>query len=146
MTSADTATAVNKAVIHRFMTLFSDGRLDEAFVSLSDDMCWSMWGSGPGAGDYTKAAMRDLLEQSWAWFDGAVTWLPTRMTAEEDRVMVEARSSAHTKGGFHHQNIYHNLFRVRDGLIVEIKEMFQEQRVALLFEQITREAGAAVQI
>jgi ketosteroid isomerase-like protein len=134
----------NKALVRRFMQLFSDARLDEAFELLHDDMTWRMWGSGPAAGTYSKAGMKDLLLQSWKWFKGPVRWMPTELTAEEDRVAVRAVSDCITHRGYHHTNEYHNLFRVRDGKIVEVLEMFPEGPVQVLFEHLKAEQAAAV--
>ena len=135
----------NKALVTKFMTLFSDGRIDEAFDLLDDDMRWSMWGRGEAAGDYDKPGMKALLEQSRTWFRGPPTWMPTELTAEGERIAVEAESSAVTLGGYPHRNRYNNLFRVRDGRIVEIREMFQEGPVQKLFEVLRAEAGAATE-
>ncbi|MET0986363.1 MAG: nuclear transport factor 2 family protein [Steroidobacteraceae bacterium] len=134
----------NKEIVRRFMQLFSEARLDEAFELLDDNMTWTLWGSGPAAGAYTKAAMKDLLLQSWQWFNGLVLWTPTEMTAEEDRVAVMAVSNATTHGGYHHTNKYHNLFRVRNGKIVEVLEIFPEGPVAVLFEHLQAEQAAPV--
>lgn len=131
----------NKQLVDRFMRLFSEQRIDEAFALIDDDAVWSMWGSGPAARDYSKAEMKALLLQSQQWFDGIITWLPTHLVAEEDRVAVESRSNGHTHGGYRHQNSYHNLFRVKDGRITEIREMFQEGRVRMLFKQLQTEAA-----
>lgn len=131
----------NKRIVDRFMHLFSEQRMDEAFELIDEDAVWSMWGSGPAARDYGKAEMKALLLQSHQWFDGLITWLPTHLVAEEDRVAVEARSDGLTHGGYRHRNVYHNLFRLKDGRIVEIREMFQESRVRMLFDQLQKEAA-----
>jgi len=134
----------NKAVVRRFMQLFSESRLDEAFELLDNQVRWSLWGSGPGSGSYTKASMKDLLLQSWAWFDGPVMWIPIAFTAEGDRVAVEAKSSAVTRGGHHNQGEYHNLFRVSNGRIVEVREKFVEGHVQVLFKVLEAEAAAPI--
>lgn len=129
----------NKEIVERFMRLFSEAKLEEAFALLADDVVWSLWGDGPGAGSYDKAGMKQLLIESWKWFDGPVQWIPTAFTAEGDRVAVEARSRALTHGGYLHQGTYHNLFRVSDGRIVEVREMFLEGPVQKLFAALQAE-------
>lgn len=133
----------NKAVADRFLTLFSTQRLDEAFDLLCDDMTWTMWGSGTGTTDYTKAGMKQLLIDSWQWFEGPVSWLPEEMIAEEDRVAVVANSQATTKDGYRHGNHYHNMFRFRDGKIACIREMFPEPPVRRLFAHLTAASDQA---
>ena len=44
------------------------------------------------------------------------------MTAEDDRVALEAESHGVHKSGKQYNNHYHFLFRIRDGKIAEIKE------------------------
>ena len=134
----------NKEIVERFMRLFSEAQLEAAFELLADDMVWSLWGDGPGAGNYTKAGMKELLIQSWKWFNGPVLWIPTAFTAEGERVAVEAVSSAHTHGGYHHQGSYHNLFCVRGERITEIREMFLEGPVQALFKILQAEAASPI--
>ena len=134
----------NKEIVERFMHLFSEAQIEAAFKLLADDMVWSLWGEGPGAGNYTKAGMKELLIQSWQWFNGPVLWVPTAFTAEGDRVAVEEVSSAHTHGGYHHQGSYHNLFRLKDGKIVELREMFLEGPVQALFKILQAEAASPI--
>jgi ketosteroid isomerase-like protein len=134
----------NKTIVRLFMQRFSEARLEEAFALLSDDVSWTLWGNGPGAGTYTKAGMKDLLIQSWQWFDGVVKWTPTEFTAEDDRVAVEATSSALTRGGYCHRGQYHNLFRLKNGKIIEVKEMFLESPVQALFKALQAESAAPI--
>ena len=62
------------------------------------------------------------------------------MTAEEDRVCVEqtARGGI-TRGGLSYANDYHLLFRLRDGLIVEVREYMNP----LMIAGVTAEMAAA---
>jgi uncharacterized protein len=133
----------NKQLVVKFMELFSEAKLNEAFELLADDVVWSLWGSGPAAGSYDKSAMRAMLDQSFGFFVGPLQWTPTSFTAEGDRVAVEAVSYGKTRGGFEYRNKYHPLFRVRDGKLVEIKEMFEETPVQALFAALQAEAAQA---
>jgi hypothetical protein len=47
---------------------------------------------------------------------------PGTMTAEDDRVAVEAESYGEMKNGKVYANAYHFLFRIRDGKIAEVRE------------------------
>jgi uncharacterized protein len=136
------STETNKALVVRFMTLFSESRLDAAFELLAADVRWTLWGSGAGSGEYTKGSMLALMRESLKWFDGPITWTPTGLMAEDDRVAVEAISSGRTRGGYLHRGTYHNLFVIREGKIREVREMFLETPVRLLFEALERESTA----
>ena len=54
--------------------------------------------------------------------DGGLRVTPKGITAEGDRVAVEAESYAKMKNGKTYQNTYHFLFIVRDGKIQSVKE------------------------
>lgn len=130
----------NKATVKRFMGLLSKTRLDEAFELLSDDVTWSLWGNGPAAGIHDKEAMRAVLNRSFGYFAGPLQWTPIGLTAEEERVAVEAATYGCTRGGFEYRNKYHTLFRIKDGKIFEIKEMFEESPVQALMTALEVEA------
>jgi ketosteroid isomerase-like protein len=54
--------------------------------------------------------------------DGALKVTPTGVTAEGDRVALEAESYAKMKNTKTYQNKYHFLFVVRNGKIQQVKE------------------------
>jgi uncharacterized protein len=139
------AASINKQTVTRFMAQFCAQKLDEPFTLIAPDAMWTLWGNSPAARDYSPAQMKELLAQSWTWFDGPVVWEPTLLVAEDDRVAVIARSKGTTLSGYVHQNHYHNLFRLSQGRIVHVREMFPEPPVQRLFEhlqnQITADAG-----
>ena len=56
------------------------------------------------------------------------------MTAEEDRVSVESESYIDLKNGKVYNNKYHLMFRIRDGLIVSVKEYLNTQHVVDVLE------------
>ena len=55
------------------------------------------------------------------------------MTAEDDRVAMEATSQAVTIDGIDYANIYHMLHVVRDGKIVKVREYMDPSRISLAF-------------
>jgi ketosteroid isomerase-like protein len=55
------------------------------------------------------------------------------ITAEDDRVAVEAVTSGTTADGRHYSNAYHYLFVFRDGLIWRIKEYLDTAAAAEFF-------------
>ena len=126
-------TMQNKEIVATFMNLFSTGKLDEAFELVDDDVSWRICGSSPIAGLHTKTEVKEMLEQTFPLFNGPFEWKPIAFTAEGERVAVEARSSAVTRGGHVFQNYYHLLFIVRNEKLVAAMEMFEEApQLALL--------------
>lgn len=55
------------------------------------------------------------------------------ITAEGDRVAIEAETSGTTPDGRHYTNAYHYLFTFRDGQILRVKEYMDTQAAAEFF-------------
>lgn len=132
----------NKKIAADFMRHFSEGNLEAGFKLVADDVRWRICGSSPVAGSHTKAFVREMLEQAFPLFDGPFEWTPTAFTAEGDRVAVEARSHAVTKGGHVFANYYHLLFIIRNGKIVEAIELFEEAPQLAMFAALAAENEA----
>jgi ketosteroid isomerase-like protein len=85
---------------------------------VTDDAQWWV----PGTGWLSRAEFMRLVERFGARLDGPVTLTIEGVTAEEDRVAVEAQAHAPLKNGKIYRNTYHFLFIFRDGKICRAKE------------------------
>lgn len=113
----------NKQTVQRFLEVFSSGDVKAILAMMADDATWWVAGSMPISGTYDKAAFGTLLGGvAGACKGGAIRLTPKGMTAEADRVAVEAESLAHLNNGRTYNNHYHFLFTVRDGKIAGVKE------------------------
>src|SRR3546814_1814187 len=75
------------------------------------------------SGTNPKAALAGLLDGARALYrEGALHITPTSMTAENDRVAVEATSFATMEDGRIYANSYHFLVTVRDGKVATVRE------------------------
>jgi ketosteroid isomerase-like protein len=87
----------------------------------------------PGRGKVTKAEFQGMA----AWFRtmlaAPMTLKVHGVTAEGDRVAVEAESIALLTNGKTYNNTYHFLFLFRDGKIYQAKEYNDSQHVADIF-------------
>lgn len=128
--------ASNKALVSRFISLFSESRVDEAFALLSDDFYWYTWGSLPFSGRNDKATVRAAADGLRDAFAIKPAWVVDRMIAEGDEVAVQCHSDGQTRGGFHYRNNYHLAVTVRDELIVEILEYMDTQHCMDLVQAI----------
>ena len=90
--------------------------------ALADSATWWVAGSFPLSGTKTKAQFGELMGGLGAKIDGGLRLTPLGITAEGDRVAVEAESYGKMKNGKTYQNQYHFLFQVRDGKIQAVKE------------------------
>jgi ketosteroid isomerase-like protein len=85
---------------------------------VTDDAQWWV----PGTGWLSRAQFMKLVEGFGERVDGPVTLTVEGVTAEGDRVAVEAQAHAALKNGKIYRNTYHFLFIFRDGKICQAKE------------------------
>lgn len=113
----------NKQVVRRFLEVFSSGDVAATMAMMDRDAAWWVAGTMPISGTHDKPAFTTLLGGvATACVVGAIRIEPRGMTAEGDQVAVEAESFAQLRNGRIYNNLYHFLFRVRDGKIVGVKE------------------------
>ncbi len=118
------STQNNKAIVTEFFATFSKGDVAGVLGMMSDDGSWWVSGGIDGmSGTYPKAELAGLLEGARALYqEGALRITPTSMTAEADRIAVEAKSFATMADGRIYANSYHFLITVRDGKISVVRE------------------------
>lgn len=125
----------NKELVGNFFECIGRKEIDRAMAMMHDEGTW--WIGGKQrlfalAGLKTKVEMRMILE---AFVPGSLNGLkivPTGMTAEGDKVAVEAKSHAEFPSGFVYENEYHFLVAVRDGKISSVKEFLDTMHTAEL--------------
>jgi uncharacterized protein len=117
----------NKSIVRRFLGAVQDGDL-EIIEALQDPDCtwWVVGGGNMTRAEYTDAVKGMLLTAS-----------PRKVEiigiiAEGDTVAAEVRSEMHF-GDRVYANEYHDLFVIRDGLIVHGREYFDTSKVAAFF-------------
>lgn len=112
----------NKKVVLGLFENLSAGNAAAVLDALADSATWWVAGNFPLSGTKTKAQFAELIGGLGSKIDGALTVTPTGVTAEGDRVALEAESHAKMKNGKTYQNKYHFLIIVRDGKIQQVKE------------------------
>jgi uncharacterized protein len=119
--------ARNKLIVRRFLGAVQDGDLDTIEALQASDCTWWV----VGGGDMTRAEYTDAVK-------GMLLTASTRkveiigIIAEGDTVAAEVRSEMHF-GDRVYANEYHDLFILRDGLIVHGREYFDTSKVAAFF-------------
>lgn len=120
-----------KAIIKDFFAKFTLTDIDKALDMLADDVVWTLVGEARRfryAGDKDKAGFTELIKD----FLGGLSefrWVPNVMTAEDDRVAVDAESFGQTADGKKYHNFYQLLFVVRDGKIQNVRELMDPLEV-----------------
>ena len=112
----------NKKVAQRFLDALSRGDWQFVEDAYADDVIIWTPGSMPFSGTHTKAEVADVKSWLTGVFPDGLKFTVKAMTAEGDRVAVEAESyGKHVSGKIYH-NQYHFLMVIRDGKICELKE------------------------
>ena len=108
----------------------------EGFMSrLADDVTWTFFGSHRFAG--TFRGKDELVAKLFAPLgevlaDGIKVHADT-LTAEGDRVVMEARCEASTKDGRPYNNNYCIVITVRDGKVAQVREYLDAELVTSVF-------------
>lgn len=75
-------------------------------------------------GTMDKVSYQNLVRLLGAMLDGELRFTVHSMTAEEDRVAVEARSEGRLVNGESYEQTYVFIFRIRDGKIAAVAEHY----------------------
>ena len=125
--------ARNKAVVTSFWEAFSASSFDDALALLTDDASWWVAGTTDISGTYDKAQFAELVAGVADGTENGVQVTPSRMTAEGDRVSMEATSYGLMKDGKEYKNIYHFMHELRDGKICAVREYMDTEHVTEVF-------------
>jgi uncharacterized protein len=101
------------------------GRMDEAIDLLAPDASW--WVIGDPAkvkvsGLKDRPRIERMLANLRKVFPDGMQGVIDGVTAEGERVAIEARSTAKAANGAFYRNHYHFLLRVQDGRVVHVRE------------------------
>lgn len=124
----------NKKAVEMFWQAFSRSDIDKAIDLLTDDVSWWVSGKTGISGTYDKAGLRELFSGVVGGMKTGIQISPTLMTAEDDRVAMEALSEGETMDGRLYQNHYHFLHIVRDGKLAEVREYMDPEHVREVFD------------
>jgi ketosteroid isomerase-like protein len=124
----------NKNVVEAFWKAFSRSDIDAALDLLADDVDWWVSGKTGISGNYNKAGLRELFFSVVGSTKSGIKVIPTMMTAEDDRVAMEAGSEGETITGRHYNNKYHFLHVVRGGKLAVVREYMDPEHVREVFE------------
>jgi ketosteroid isomerase-like protein len=118
------STESNRQTALKMMAAMAAGKFDETL--LTDDITWWV----PGYGTLEKSVFLGMAAGFAQQVAGPVKMEVRGVTAEGDRVAVEAESFAQLKNGKTYNNTYHFLFLFRDGKICHSKEYNDSKHAA----------------
>ncbi len=109
-------TEASHALAHRFLAALSAGAVPDDL--LTDDM--TVWTTTGGTSE--KARWQGGLAMLSALFTDGLTYTADAITAEADRIAIEAHSAGTLRDGSAFANRYVFILRTRDGRIAAIAE------------------------
>jgi uncharacterized protein len=131
------STEQNKKLVLELLDAFNTGEIATAVSRLmADDGIWELPARGSLGYEKTKAEFVEMLGGMTQVFPGGLKMEIIGVTAEGDRVAVEAESHAQTVIGTPYSNVYHYLFIVRDGKIQYVREYLDTQHLAETFKPL----------
>ena len=123
----------NKQLVVEFFEKFSQGRIAEVLSMLADSATWWVAGSFPLSGTRDKKAFAELLQGIGDTCEGPIRITPKGLTAEGDRVAVEAESYVKLKNGRVYNNQYHFLIEIHGGKIERVREYLDTMHTNAIF-------------
>jgi ketosteroid isomerase-like protein len=135
--------AANKALVRTFFDALSRADVEAVRELYAED--FELWTAGtlPFSGTSNKAQALEGMRGILSIFPEGLDFSIDAMTAEGERVAVEAKSEGvHTSGARYH-NRYHFLLVVRDGRITELKEYLDTEHAREVLAGGSAAAAAA---
>ena len=125
----------NKKLVSDTWGAVSNGDVQGFMNNLSEDVTWTFFGSHRFAG--TIRGKEELVAKLFAplgeVLDGGIKVQIDSMTAEGERVVIEARGEAKTKTGKRYDNSYCIVITVRNDKISAVREYLDSELVTAVF-------------
>lgn len=114
----------NRRLIENVFAALANGDGRPFLDALSDEARWTVMGSSPWSRTYEgkQAIVDELMRPLFRQFADRYTAHASRIVAEGDVVVVEARGQATTKAGKPYHQTYCYVFRLADGKVCELTE------------------------
>lgn len=119
----------NKEIVRRYFDILSRNDIPAMLELYADDMKLRVPGETLISGTFGKEQLGKFAASVLDTFPQGLKFVVHGMTAEGDRVAVEAESIGVHKSGRPYNNLYHFLIRLRDGKIIESREYLDTQLV-----------------
>jgi ketosteroid isomerase-like protein len=110
----------NKELVREYWRVINEKQSSEVLKLCTDD--FKFWFPGANGGFQTREQCRQTFDSIFDIFPQGLIFTLYEMTAEGERVALEAESHGLHSSGKPYNNHYHFLFRIRDGKIAEIRE------------------------
>jgi uncharacterized protein len=119
----------NKQLVRDFFVAMNAGDVPRLVAAYADDGYLRTMGRTLISGKFTKAQIQAAAGQIYEVFPQGIQFTIDAMTAEGERVAVEAHSQGLHVSGQTYSNEYHFLFEFRDGKLAVLKEYMDSERI-----------------
>ena len=127
MSEREAGIEANKRIARDFMDAMSSGEAERILALYSDDVGVWTAGSLPFSGPHDRTEVAALCQGLLGAFPEGLQFSIQAMTAEGERVAIEAEGlGTHASGKVYHQH-YHFLLVIQDGKITQMKEYFDTE-------------------
>lgn len=112
----------NKEIARQFFAALSVGDARAVIGMYADD--FTLWTAGtlPFSGSFTRAQAEQTMGMIFSAFPEGIAFTISAITAEGDRVAVEAESRGRHVSGKTYNNRYHFLLVIRNDKVAQLKE------------------------
>jgi ketosteroid isomerase-like protein len=119
----------NKQLARAFFDALNRGDVPAIIDAYADDGYCLTTGNTLISGKFGKTQIAQAAGGIFDVFPNGIRFTIKAMTAEDDRVAVEAESEGQHISGQRYSNQYHFFMRFRDGKLAEFKEYMDTERI-----------------
>ncbi|MFE9686200.1 nuclear transport factor 2 family protein [Streptomyces sp. NPDC002701] len=127
----------NKEIAHRMVEGFSaEGDINATFSLLQEDAVWTVMAnpaSVPHAGGMPKEQFIEHITNFRSSTPDGLRMIVTGVTAEGDRVAVEAESTGTLSNGNTLNQVYHFLFEIKNHKVTAVREYIDTAHAVAVF-------------
>lgn len=127
--------AENKQTIRAFYAAANRGDTAGFMRYIADDVTWRNMGSTKFSGVFAgkNTLVEKLLTPLFGQLKAGISCTIDNIVAEDEYVVVQLRGRAETKDGRPYNNSYCHIFKLRDGMIVDVSEYMDTELVTSVF-------------
>lgn len=123
-----------KETVKAFFERITEGKIDDAFSLVSDEVQWWVPEELPFSGTKNKKEYFEIVSRIQAGFPTGFKLLVNEMIAEGDTVAAEVESEGTHVNGKRYNNKYHFLIVVKAGKFTSVKEYMNTLHLAKLLQ------------
>jgi ketosteroid isomerase-like protein len=130
--------ALSQDTVHSLFQNLEEGKTDDFFEHVAEDVEWTVMGTHPLAGHYTsKKAFREATFAKLApFFPQGLHLHIKEITISGARAVVELQASEHAKTGLQFDNTYCWIVDFKDSRIIRVRAYLDSALVAQLFKSM----------